>query len=28
MQNSEIYINKGIAKFESKDYIDAIIEFN
>ena len=28
MQKSEIFINKGIAKLESKDYMNAIIEFN
>jgi len=28
MQNSEIYINQEFTKLESKDYVNAIIEFN
>ena len=28
MQDSVIHINKGIAKLESKDYVNAIFEFN
>jgi len=28
MQKSEIYINQGFATLESKDYVNAIFEFN